>query len=137
MPITVEPIPNEAILLATFTEPFSPNPHIREMFLAVAELRDELPGSAFCILVDVRAVKTGFGDMVMTLGEVRQAIKTAPESDRDVVLAMIGSGGLIELAANAMKQAQYGNWTMPLFSSLEDAIAYAKSRVAGLSSPVK
>ena len=123
MTITVERMPEEPIIIATFVEPVDFRLETPPMFQQFIELRDtELEGySRYYTIIDTNGVKAGFSDIVFTLGETRAAREKRRE-DRPVTLILVGSGGLMELASKAMGQSQYGGYGMRLFTSLDDAL---------------
>ena len=58
---------------------------------------------------------------MLSLAEARKASqKRRPEFPNKVHL--VGSGEIFEMVANALAQIQYGGYSAPLFSSVEDAL---------------
>ena len=123
MPINVECLPDEPIIIASFVEPIDYREESPWMFQRFVEIRDtDLEGySRYYTIIDTNGVKVGFSDMVFIMGESRIARQQRRE-DRPVTLVLVGSGGLMELASKAAGQRQYGSYSMRLFTSLEDAL---------------
>jgi microcompartment protein CcmK/EutM len=130
MTITVEQLPGEPILIATFIEPMDYHQDAPWMFQRFVEMRDtDLEGySRYYTIIDTNGVKAGFSDIVFTLGESRAARQHRRE-DRPVSLALVGSGGLMELASKAMGQSQYGGYSMRLFTSLDAALEATRAEL--------
>ena len=109
MTITVERLPGEPIIVATFTEPMNIQDEAPRMFQRFIELRDtelESYPRSFTI-IDANESKLGFSDIVFVLGESRAAREQRRE-DRPVSLSLVGSGWLIELARDRYRAATRG-----------------------------
>jgi len=133
MTITVERLPEEPIIIATFVEPMDYHQDTPWMFQQFIELRDtELEGySRYYTIINTNGVKSGFSDIVFMLGESRAARQNRRE-DRPVSLALVGSGGLMEMAAKAMGQSQYGGYGMRLYTSLDTALVDIRAELADI-----
>jgi hypothetical protein len=130
MPILVEKLRDEPIITVTFEDPINYMAEVPEAFDAILIMRDAINGSPrYFIIFDVSRVQVGIDEIVLTLGEAKQASKMR-RPDLPLSLSIVGSGGLIEMAANAMEQAQYGAYQMPLFTSLDQALAAARAQFA-------
>jgi hypothetical protein len=131
MTINVEQLPDEPIIVATFVEPMNYQEEAPWMFQRFVELRDAaLEGySRYYTIIDTNGVKAGFSEIVFMLGESRTARQNRRE-DRPVSLALIGSGGLMEMAAKAMSQRQYGGTGMRLFNTLDAALETIRAELA-------
>jgi hypothetical protein len=131
--ITVNKQPDGPIILATFEEPVDWHTEVPDMFAQIFALRDTFEGCPkYYVIIDVSAVKVGFGEMVSALGEVRAASKKR-RPDMPIQLSMVGSGSLIEFAAKAMQQSQYGEYHSPLYTSVEKALEVIHADIAGWS----
>ena len=51
-------------------------------------------------------------------------------TDPRVVSIIVGSGPLIEIAARSFQQRQRGAFKVSVFSDLDEALAYARERIA-------
>jgi hypothetical protein len=73
-----------------------------------------------------------FSDMVFGLGELR-GVRTLRREDMPARLLAVGAGGVIDLAARAMRQLQYGAYQSRMFDSLDEAISAARAEAANES----
>lgn len=121
MTITIEKHPDEPIITATMAEPMRFFKEIPEMFARILELRDTIQGfPRYYVIVDMTGIKAGFTEIVFSLGEARKASqKRHPEFP--VKLHLVGSGELFEMVANALSQIQYGGYSAPLHTNMEEA----------------
>jgi hypothetical protein len=131
MTITVERLPGEPIIVATFVEPLNIQDDVPRMFQRFIELRNtELEDySRSFTIIDANDAKLGFSDIVFVLGESRAAREHRRE-DRPVSLSLVGSGWLIELAAKAMGQSQYGGRGMRMYTSVDAALEAIRAELA-------
>lgn len=133
MTVTVNKQPDGPIILATFQEPMDWHTEVPAMFAQIFAIRDTFEDCPkYYAIIDVSAVKIGFGEMVSALGEVRAASQKR-RPDMPIQLSMVGSGSLIEFAAKAMKQQQYGEYHSPLYSSCEKALEAIYADIADWS----
>jgi hypothetical protein len=130
MPIEVVKLPDEPIITVTFSEPVDFAEEIGPAFKQILSLRDTIHGcSRYFAVFDASAIKVSFHDVILALGEARNASRKR-RPDLQLSLALVGSGGLLEMAANAMGQKQYGGYKMALFTSLDEALAAIHAQLA-------
>ena len=130
MTITVEKLPGEPIVIATYQEPIDWQKEIPEMFEQILVLRDTFEGCPkYYAILDLRAIKIGFSEMVLTMGEARKAGKKR-RPDMPVSPSLIGSGPIIRLASKAMEQQQYGEYRVALYTSLDKALDMIRAEIA-------
>lgn len=124
MPITVELLPNEPIIVATMREPIDYNDEVPPMFTQMLELRDtELAGKfkKYYVVIDMIGIKPSFSEIVFSLNEARKTgQKRLP--DLPMSLNLVGAGDLFEMVANALRQTQYGEYKAPLQPTLEKTL---------------
>ena len=124
MPITVELLPDEPIIVATMREPINYTEETPPMFTQMIELRDkELAGkfNKYYVIIDMQGIKPSFSEIVFSLNEAR---KTGANRlpNLSMTLNLVGSGDLFEMVANALGQTQYGEHKAPLQPTLEKAL---------------
>jgi hypothetical protein len=119
--------PNEAIVLVKYTEPFKPEVDVAAVNKQVAKLVQEIPGEIYRI-ADVSAVQFEFSDIVMALNEATRR-ENGSLRDNRLHSIFVGTGSMVELAVNSLSQAQYGSIKSLLFTSVDDAICYARSQL--------
>lgn len=123
MPIQVTRLPGEPIITAVFEEPADFHAEVPAMFQRVIELRDTIEDSdRYFFIMDVSAARLSFSDIVFAMGESRIA-RDQRRDDLPVTTLMVGSGPLLEMAAKAMNQRQYGGYGMRLCTSMDEALS--------------
>jgi hypothetical protein len=127
MPMTIEQVPDENILIASVSEPFEPRQDIPDMFAEFTRLRLALQGDVAMIL-DMRGARAAFSQVVTALAEASAGIKAgrAAGIDRPPIMVFVGSGLLADLASKAMAQRQYGGVKGHLCATREEALALAR-----------
>lgn len=125
----VQRLPGEPIVIACFLDPFDATKEPSEVFRQIFDLRDGIEDDHYYTVIDVTSVKGDFSSMVLTLGEAAKVLRQRT-SDKQVKLAIVGSGTLVELAAKAMEQDQYGSRKVSLFTSMEDALVTIRADLA-------
>lgn len=130
MPINVEKQPDTPVIIATMNEPMDFYKEIPEMFARILELRDSIQDHPmYYTIVDLTDIKADFSEIVFALSEARKASqKRRPGFPNSVHL--VGSGRLFEMAANALAQAQYGEYSAPLHSTMEEALAAVQADIS-------
>jgi hypothetical protein len=129
MPIVVERLPGEPIIVATFAEPMNYNVEVPAMFARILELRDTIEGSPkYYVVIDISAVKPGFSDIMMSLGEVRKA-SAKRRAELPISPHLAGTGDFFSMLSKAMNQAQYGGYTAPLHTSAAEALSVIRAEI--------
>ena len=122
MTIIVEQLPFEPIITATFREPMDYHKEVGAAFYKVIELRDAIVGfPKYYVIFNLTEVKPSFSDIVYSLSESRIA-SSRRKADFPVSPHLVGGGGLLDLVSKAMKQRQYGEYALPIHSTLQEAL---------------
>lgn len=124
MAFDVERLEGEPIVVVRGrTLPDDHRQEMQKMFDAVNKLigPDE---KVFCI-TDLTEMKINFSNLVMGMSSIRDKRPGSP-SDPRVTSVMVGSGALWSLAASAASQTQYGGVKVKIFSTLEEAVEFAR-----------
>lgn len=130
MSIQVKRLPGEPILVISFTGSLISairSPGHSLMHRQIADLFAEAPG-VITLIIDIREASLSFSDMVLALDNVRREIVDVGGRsfvEKNFQYALVGQGDLVELAADAMGQKQYGQIEVLLFSTPDEAIDYA------------
>jgi hypothetical protein len=124
----IDKLPNEPIIIATYTKDQPPAEAINEVIQYTAQLLDEVEGVIYCI-EDLTEADITFGNAVQAMAAVT---KKLPGSARDprVKMLLVGAGSLLDFSAKAFRQMQYGELQIPLYSSIEEALADAREMIA-------
>lgn len=130
MPITVDKLSDEPIIVSTFTEPINYDTDLSEMFSKILEFRDKIENSPkYYAVMDISRIKPGFSDIVLSLGEVRKVSKKR-RADIPINLHLVGDGDFFSILAKAMTQTQYGNYTARFHSSLSKALDIIRAEIS-------
>lgn len=122
MTIAIEKRPTNNILFVTFTDPLDPISEFGQAHEAARSFAEQVSGT-FYYVIDARELSVKFSDLVMGLGSLRRF----PASDRMEVV-LIGSGEMVEFAAQAAKQQQYGERTLNVFATPQEAFAFVDGK---------
>lgn len=123
MSIHVEKLRNEPIITVTFEEPINYLAEVPEAFDAILMLRDTITdGARPYVIFDISRIKAGFSEIVLALGEEKRA-SMMWQPDLPLSVAVVGSDGLNETAATTVEKGQVDAYQIPLFASLDQALA--------------
>jgi len=129
MSYRVERLPDEPILVLRTGAEFS----IKNDVLASAEeamkLMAEIPEGLIYYVLDMCDLRVNFSELVSGLWQATRATNLLKEPR--LRLVAVGSGALIELGAKAFSQAQYGGLSVPLFETMDEALAYIRQEISG------
>ncbi len=120
MPIAVDWIPDEPIILATCTG-FLTVGDFKGMFEQVAALMQAVEGIIYRI-ADYREAESSFVDIMKTVQETAKGM-SGSVSDPRLKSIYVGTTHWISLARTAY-QNQPGGFQIPTFHSIEDALTY-------------
>jgi len=129
MSYTIQRLPGEPIIINTLAADFNVSrdalPSLQETFTLV----EEIGGPVYSIM-DVRQLSISFSDLVLGMGMLTRG-EMALFTDPRLRLIAVGASGLAAMGAKALSQAQYGNLSVHLCDTVDEAIAYAREQVAG------
>jgi hypothetical protein len=132
MPVTVERIPNEPIILAHLWGVVDVS-CIREMYTQSAPILDEI-GTHTYRITDARDVETTFSDLVQILGKT-MAGEPGSTGDARITPILVGTNAWVKMLQESLKQQQYGAKQLAMFETRDDAFAHARSLIAEQSNP--
>ncbi|MEO8607120.1 MAG: hypothetical protein ABI690_04530 [Chloroflexota bacterium] len=123
MPVKVEQLPGEPILVVTYTGHMD----VETVSMAFSEstvLAEQVDGVVYRIS-DVRLGEGDFGDVLKIIAEIRKGI---PGSTADPKFKGVFVGGhqMVRLYADILKQEQFGATTIPFFKTMEEALDYIR-----------
>ena len=126
MPVAVEQLPNQPIVIVTVNTPFDP---LKEMPVSTRQFNEliaSIQGTIYRI-IDVTRWSVPFNDLVNVLAsDTRGGVGADPR----VHTVIVGSGEMVALGVKAMKQQQYGARETPMFASLDEALAFVNAELA-------
>lgn len=130
MPITTEMLPSEPIIVATFNEPFNVAADMTALLADIKRLR-ETAARAVIVVLDVSQVALDFELVTDALARARSQILDGQAAGDQLPsqYVFVGSTALVEIAAQAMAQKQYGGIGGQVFASVEAALAHARTLI--------
>ncbi len=123
MPVKVERLPGEPILVMTYTGHMDVET-VTKGFTESAKLAEQIDGVVYRIS-DVRLGEGDFGDVMKVIAEIRKGIpgSTADPKFRGV---FVGGHQMVRLYADILKQEQFGATTIPFFKTMDEALEYIR-----------
>ena len=131
MPIKVEQLPGESIIVAATHEPFDPNQDVQAMFAEITRLRLTIQGNV-ALIIDFSDDPASFSQLVVGLAEASRAIQAGKAAgiNRPPLTIFVGTSTMTELASQAMGQKQYGGVQGHLCATKDEAIALARTKLS-------
>ncbi len=120
MPVKIEPVPNEPIVVVTF-EGHIDLETVRNMFVETAAIFAKFEGGVYRI-ADIRAADTDFVDIVKMIKAIRDGLP-ASSIDPRMHGIFVGQKQFARMYADFVKQM--GGAPIPIFATMEDALEYA------------
>ena len=117
----------EPIIAVTIVPPHDPAADIVGAGREIQQFAASIEGPVFAIM-DMSAVHSTFGQVVQGL-DVASHSKSEMIDPR-IQSIFVGSDDMLSLAVQSAAQQQYGGARMPLFSSVDAALAHARSELA-------
>lgn len=127
MLVNVAQIENENIIVVRYKAPFNPNIDIVAAQEQIATLLPTIDGVAYRIddLSEAQMSWNQFVDGIFV------ATRDVPGSMTDPRIQgiLVGEYEMVRLASESMKQDQYGSTNTPMYTSLDEALKYARENV--------
>jgi hypothetical protein len=120
----VQLLSGEPVILVSFSPPFDPLNDVPQAYAKAVELSQSVQTMVF-LLSDVSTINLSLDDLINGMAMLKNALPKF----KDYRFIGIGSSDMVKLAARAMRQAQYGNVDVSLFSSLNDALARIRAEL--------
>ena len=121
MPVKIEPIPDEPIIIVTF-EGHIDLDTVRNMFIETASIFAKFDGDVYRI-ADIRTADTDFVDIVKMIKAIREGLP-ASSIDPRMHGIFVGRNQFARMYADFMKQM--GSKPIPIFVTMEDALEYVE-----------
>lgn len=126
MTVAIQRIPNERIIVATFDIPFS-GADVATANAETAKVVIEMGAPVFRI--EYIAGPLNFDDVTEGLSVAARSGMAGSARDPNVVFLFVGQGPIVEMTAKSFSQNQYAGREVPLFATVDEAIAHARSRM--------
>ena len=127
MPIELEQLPGESIIIATHVEPFDPTQDVPAMFAKFTQLRLAIQGTV-ALIVDFSEAKVGFNQTAVALTEAFKGVKAGKAAgvDRPPIIILVGSGVIANVTSKAMTKVPHGYANNHLCASKDEALSLAR-----------
>ncbi len=125
MPITSQQLSQEPIISVTVTEPVNPLQDMAPALRDFAVLIATIDGPVYRI-VDISRWNLQFSDLVSVL-DIDQ--RRGSEVDPRVHTVIVSSSAIAAMGAKATAQAQYTGKETPMFTSLDEALAFVRAQL--------
>ena len=130
MPITVEQLPNEPIVLVRATHPFDAKLDIPYLIREASRLFDASPEPVFDI-TEALELKGSFNDLVTALSMLAREGKLAWKHPNVMGYAVVVDSTLARVGASALGQAQQDRSTpVTVTKTLDEALVVAREAIA-------
>jgi hypothetical protein len=126
MPLTVERLPGEPIVVARFTGKVTAE-LVHEMFAESARFADEI-GDRVHRISDVSDIETTFSDLILILAEASHGQPGSP-SDPRFQGTLVGANAWAKMYSDSLQQQQYGQLNIPVFDTFDAALAHIRSQI--------
>lgn len=137
---TIEKLPGEAITVITVNGSILKNMASKDREEAqhrVQSIVEETPGLDYLIM-DLQGIELTFSELVMVLAKARDQIAAMGGKtyiDANMRYLLVGSDDLIDLAAEALHQEQYGNIDVRVFPTVDIAVDFARCELSVQTRP--
>jgi hypothetical protein len=125
MTVTFQRFPKDRIIVATFAQPFA-GEDVRLANQETAKFIAEVGAPVFRI--ENTSSDLSFGDVTDGLAFAARSGDEGSARDPNAQFLFVGMGPVIEMTAKSFAQPQYAGREVPLFKTLDDALAYARSK---------
>lgn len=124
--VSVEKLPDENIVVVTYEPPFDANVDVSQVQAELEAIHAEGDGALY-VVGDLSRVTPTVQDLV---DSINYTVMRRPVSMRnpDIHLILVGEGSLLELAARSYAHTYYGSQHVPVFKTVDAALAYVRRR---------
>jgi hypothetical protein len=127
MAYELKQLEGEPIIVVTYKEPYSPGEDVIQTNRLVAQKLDNIEGAVY-LINDIREVNLTFSRVVQTMAAAFNDNTTlAPNRIHGIA---VGASKMLKLFVDSAKQMQYGNIDVVMFDTAEEAIEYARKKLA-------
>jgi hypothetical protein len=126
MPYTIEQLPGEPIILATYTNPLNFAQDFRQARDEIYALSKTIPGSTVYLIHNARDLRVSVNDLYSGIVAVFKPEELKRERDARLHAIGVGAGSVVEFGVDVIKQTRFGGIEIELFETFEEALAYAR-----------
>jgi hypothetical protein len=128
MAYTIQRQLDEPIIIDTHTDPMEAAGYA-SFAHELADHAASIDGTIYRI-ADLRGMKFSFPLLVHVLAEEARSKQPGTAGDPRVRLVLVAEGEVARLLAESAKQTQYGALDVPVFATLDEALAHVRALVA-------
>lgn len=123
MPVDVSALPDKPIVLATLRGQITLS-DATHIFQRTHELRQTMPEHIYRI-TDVREATSTFSEIIQI---IRSGASDSPSATNDptITIVFVGKSQWSKLFIDAMQQHQFGQVSIPLFNTIEEAMQFVE-----------
>jgi hypothetical protein len=127
MPVKVERLPGEAIVIATCSGVLDV-PTLQDMFAQTAALMNDNDRLVYRV-ADYYGVTSSFADLLANAQKASQSGAPASTTDPSIMPMFVGSDEWQAQARVAFGKNPFGTVQIPIFGRVDDAVAYARQQL--------
>jgi hypothetical protein len=128
-PFQIEVLDQGRVIIGHFNASFRVADHAREYLQAVLQPLTDAPDGSYYI-TEALQFSVSFGDLVAGLSLVTRGETDITTQLRRHHMIMVVQNKLLEIGANAFGQSQYGGLNAQIYSTLDEALAVTRARMA-------
>ncbi|MCU0515147.1 MAG: hypothetical protein MUE40_21545 [Anaerolineae bacterium] len=128
MVYTIATLPDEPIIIVTFTPPFDPLVEFLETYIAIGALVADMPQPVIYRVVDMAQTPVTFSQVVEALAIATRSPR-APLRDPRMRSVYVATGEMALLARESLKQPQYGGFHIDLFPAQAAALQFVREQL--------
>lgn len=124
MSYKVEKVRDKPIIIFTIEQGFKFEKSTEDVQQEIASIVEGLTKPIF-LITDFSRIDMTFSELVLALGNARSGV-AGSFSDQRLRNVFVGHDDMVDLAAKSLFQTQYGKIPVLVFTTLDEAIAYAE-----------
>jgi hypothetical protein len=129
MSYSFELLPDEPILIATMYDSFSIKHDAEAHLSELASILDGLD-QRVCYISDIRALKINvFQDFLAAVSKAFRGNEAVIKHPNITTTIIVSTAELIKLSAKGLNTEVFGHLSLPVFDTLDEALAYARSLI--------
>lgn len=128
MSFSIEKLPGEPIIISTMARDFNPHQNGEAFWNALAAAMEGEASPIYRITV-LDGIEANFSDMMITLAEEARGDRPGSTADPRIRALLVARIPMAQLAVEGLKQDQYGQLDVSLFTTLDEALDYARAEI--------
>lgn len=131
MPVTVQQLPDEPILMTTLFGQATYEDYLT-MYAEIQKFREGNTGIMYRITDTTQVNEVAFAQVIETL-KIASKGTVGSATDPNMRVVYVANRPTVLFGLNAMRQQQFGGIEIPVFKTLEDALAFVRHEISKLS----